>query len=306
MALHRYLLGPVLGSVRVVLLLPVLAVWLALAGALEAAGPGGAWFVALRVLDRVLGRAALFLLGVCWLDREPRRMSIKPSPFATDTANFTLHTAKPGSPAATDAVLCGDWVVCNHSSYLDLLFLWYWTSGRTTLVDAITGSVLPVGRLHALFAACGRVHRATGAPTPAPLLGHFTAQPILILPEATTSNGRGVLRFVADLSRGRLSQRIHLVGIKYDLGLAHCVHYPLPSAVPLLVHMFGVACEVSVGLTARWLAPRSIYSSTYQLPMPAQRDALNRSLQQIVAALAHCRPLALGAADKEAFLSNKP
>jgi hypothetical protein len=131
--------------------------------------------------------------------------------------------------------------------------------------------------------------------------------PLIIFPEGLASNGRGVLRFVADLSCARRNQRIHLTCTKFSSAL-FTIAYPLQGSnqvLPILEHLWRLCSQLGNQLTNRTILPAALFSSTFDLPAAAADPIhFNRTLQQIVSALGHLRPLNSTANDKISFLKS--
>lgn len=106
-------------------------------------------------------------------------------------------------------------IVCNHSSYLDYIYLQF-RYNPIFLNVALDGGIYETGMLAGVW------NSSRDAPTPSPtnlddfLKSYRFSNPIVLFPEGTTTNGRGLLEFGIDLSQiSAENVRIDVVGLKY-------------------------------------------------------------------------------------------
>ena len=238
--------------------------------------------------------------------RTPRkRMIIRPAIAAlsrpSEISCFSLHTEKTTSPS--DSVQPGDWIIANLSSYCDLI--WYWTvySGVVMICNDFDGGNLEAcpNRFKALWHYINDPVNDnlsnTRIKTASPTISEY---PIIIFPECVSSNGRGVLKFIANLSTARRNQRIHLTCTKFQ-SAAFNPTFPGPNS--FFAHLWQLCRQLENNLSARTILPAALFSSNFDLPFAGENSSIfNRTLQQIIAALGHLRPLNLDAKDKVSFL----
>ena len=109
--MNNLLVGPLLGTLKFLLLLPILSLWFTLIWILLTLQIP---FPVVRCFDVVFGRVCLVLMGFWWTPM--KRMIIRPAIAAlARPESFSLHTEKSAQP--TDSVEPGDWIIANLSSY---------------------------------------------------------------------------------------------------------------------------------------------------------------------------------------------
>lgn len=304
--MNNYGLGPILGTIKFLLLLPILTIWFALSSILVGFRCP---FVVLRWIDTVLGRTSLVLMGFY---RTPlKRMIIRPAISAlsrpSETSSFSLHPEKSSQPS--DFVQPGDWIIANISSYCDLI--WYWTiySGVVMIAkDFEEGNNLEAcpNRFKAFWHFISEPaisKKDDGLNRPKPIPFPFSAEyPILIFPEAVSSNGRGILKFIVNLSSTSRNQRIHLTCTKFQ---STAFNPTFPGSDSFFLHLWQLCSQLENNLSTRTILPAALFSSNFDLPVASENPQIfNRTLQQIIAALGHLRPLNLDAKDKISFLKS--
>ncbi|KAG7396958.1 hypothetical protein PHYBOEH_001471 [Phytophthora boehmeriae] len=162
-----------------------------------------------RLTDWLLCTLLLLLFGVF------------ASEEAANTRRLGLATAKGGRSGtnASSRVGPGDIVVCNYTSFVEILYLArrfspvfvFATEGKTDKVhvcglpEALYRSLaMPVSaeRVKPSRKIADVVRRASG--------------PIVVLPEGARSNGKAVLRFIPVLEDLSVKTRVHLVAFRYE------------------------------------------------------------------------------------------
>lgn len=291
-----------LGSVKfIILLLLILPIWFTLAWIFVLLKVP---FGVLRTIDSIFGRISLFLMGFYVIGR--KRMIIRPAiaALARPYESFSLHTEKSVSPS--DSIAPGDWVIANLSSYCDLILYWYTYSGVITILKSNFELEPCVNRFKVLwyyFIKNPTESTTTTSNSTSPFSCSFQ-YPLIIFPEGTSSNGRGVLKFIANLSSTRRNQRLHLTCTKYHSTLFSPT-FPDPSLYGFLFHLWRLCSQLENCSTTRTILPSALFSSNFDLPLASENPAqFDRTLQQIIAALGHLRPLSLDAKDKSSFLQS--
>lgn len=298
--LNNYTLGPLLGSVKFILLLPILLIWFTFA-----------WifillqvpFNILRGFDLVFGRISLTLMGFYSIPR--KRMIIRPAIVASARPyeSFSLHTEKSVNPS--DWIAAGDWIMANLTSYCDLIVYWYSYSGIVTILRYGTTEIDACpNRFKVLWYYFMNTNFDEEEESSCSSIGNTTVYPLIIFPEGSSSNGRGVLKFLTNLSSSRRNQRIHLTCTKFQSSI-FTPTFPNPSISGFFFHLWRLCCQLENTLTSRTILPAALFSSNFDLPSASDAPIqFNRTLQQIIAALGHLRPLNLDFKDKISFLKS--
>ncbi len=171
------------------------------------------------------------------LGKLPPRVTLKPSPIRS-----------------------GDILVCNHTSFIDVLFLAYRFGpdfGATSALKESGDKVKKTGLLWALYRSFSDPTALTNLrpaectldfEKAARLASSQSGAPLAVFPEGVRTNGKGLLKFHPAFAR--LNQvaikgesiKVHLLAFKY--GDADCAH-PVGSG---LVHLFKLCFSVSHSL----------------------------------------------------------
>jgi 1-acylglycerol-3-phosphate O-acyltransferase len=302
--LNNYLLGPLLGSVKFVLLVLWLLIWFSLVWVCVSIF-GVSWSV-LRVIDLFFGKISLVLMSF-YRTGVRRRMMIRSAipALARQYENFSLHSERSTSSSMIP-VTADDWIISNLSSYCDLIYNWYWYSGVVGVV--VDGRAVRIcsNRFKVFYYLFLSDSQAAKRLDSYPLLGSdASCYPVIIFPEGVSSNGRGVLKFIADLRSAKRNQRIHLVSTKYQSALFNPTYPGPPSLSSFMRHLWCLCSQFENSIVSRTILPMSLLASNFDLPLAEENpEQFNRTLQQIVAALGHLRPLTLQSSDKASFMKS--
>lgn len=117
-----------------------------------------------------------------------------------------------------------DLIICNHTNFLEVLYLAMMYSPvfvSTTDSDATKGLVSVAGVLGALRQALSLPVSTLNKPVKLSQVIKTSSAPIVVFPEGTRSNGKGVLRFLHvfdDLMPLATSNpfKVHVIGFRYD------------------------------------------------------------------------------------------
>lgn len=243
----------------------------------------------------------MILMGFWWMP-SMKRMIIRPAIAAlARPESFSLHTEK--SIQATDSIQPGDWIITNLTCYCDLILYWFKYSGVVMISnDFEDGKLVPCpNRFYAIYHFFIKEPGQVGELQTCTPLGHF---PLIIFPEGVSSNGRGVLKFILNLSHAKRNQRIHLTCTKFNSDLFNPSFVGSSGFIPFFSHLWQLCSQLQNTLTSRSILPTALFSSNFDLPPATESSQYNRTLQQIIAALGHLRPLNLDAKDKISFLKS--
>ncbi|OBZ76822.1 hypothetical protein A0H81_04004 [Grifola frondosa] len=139
-------------------------------------------------------------------------------------------------------------------------------------------------------------------------------RPVVVLPECTTSNGRGLLRFAdvfCDVRVPVMQFKVFVMCVRYDppTAFSPTLAQPIPSAVlNPLPHIFSLASSlVPLTLSIRLLAPSEAPSSgafllSDFLTGDAVPDQLSECCAALIAQIGRFKRLGMGWEDKVAFL----
>ncbi|KAI9028692.1 hypothetical protein DFJ74DRAFT_659735 [Hyaloraphidium curvatum] len=223
------------------------------------------------------------------------------------------------APPITSSTL----LVVNHSSYVDLFYLAYAFTPSYYLYPSGTGKETVVPRTFwkalalvatdpsALWAAKPTEQRFELSEVRAQL---WSAGPLALFPEATTTNGKGLLRFLGtdpESSSSALLESCHVEGAPsagsgvlaaYVVGLKYEYETFAPT-IPLgsrLLHLARLMCQYGNFLSVAHTPPSSVSASLFSQPSPVnQTDLASMVLGRILSQ----RRTGLDARKKADFLS---
>jgi len=141
-----------------------------------------------------------------------------------------------------------------------------------------------------------------------------TKRPIVVFPECTTSNGRGLLRF-ADVFQKSVPVKgynIYLMCVRYDppTTFSPSLSLSIPStSLNPLPHLFTLASSLSVPtLSIRMLSPAespssgSFLASEFVAHLPPGQDQLSEACAALIAQIGKMKRMGMGWEDKVNFL----
>jgi 1-acyl-sn-glycerol-3-phosphate acyltransferase len=230
-----------------------------------------------------------------------------------NTRRLGLATAKSGGSKGSSRVAPGDVVVCNFTSFLEILYLAkrlspvfvFATEGKSDLVhvcgllEALYRSVaMPVSadRVKPTRKIADVVKRASG--------------PVVVLPEGVRSNGKAVLQFVPVLQSLPAKTHVHLVAFRYEFK-SFSPSQPAGGAWPHLFwtafhlyHTMRVTVLSAKDLKLDDLTPMKLASSKSS-KKPEDSKTLTTAqvdkLRSLLAAMLRTKAVALGPEDFVSF-----
>ncbi|KAF2075825.1 hypothetical protein CYY_002859 [Polysphondylium violaceum] len=245
--IFKYVIGPLFGILRLPFVV-LLTLLLVLFDTLTRMIPVG---VISRVLNRfftiIFARWILFAMGY----------------FKIEESTETLSRSKKAA-GSIGTFKMNDVIICNHSSYVDIIYLAYRFSPTFAVPpndrDPTTFSarLIPLNIAQALKNAIfSPLHLNQDSVDTKILMEKITnswSGPLVILPEGTTSNGQGLLDIspVFESDSGIKSlDFIHVLGITYHYGM----YSPCYSSVgSVWLHLFKLCSQVSNGIQIKYLS----------------------------------------------------
>jgi len=296
--LSRFILGPLLFLVRLPLLIAVFLVYFIVAQVLELLPlPGALMRLPLRLVHMVGARLLLLIMGFWWVESRHSRSSRR----------VVLPTVTPGSHCSS-----GDLIVANLQGYAEVLYLAYRFAPVFTTVP-IDGEGLVIKR--SVFGALSdalHLERTyskddSRCRTATELLKKAEAGsrgPVVVFPEGTSSNGRGLLANSRALKGVEVrAERTHVVGFKYEW-VTHSPAYTVGSA---FASVYGVCSQVSNALTVRFLVPSEVPShpslDANRVGPAAGEGEWDEQVFQTLANALRMKRTALGMREKQEFLA---
>jgi len=230
---------------------------------------------------RYLARWAMLVMGVFWIDSSTASLR------RTGPASSKMHRLK-----------SGDLIVANHQSYLDILYLYFRYGACFTEMDR-AGNLWLVSVPRALSAGCGLLIREIQGQPLATTCQQARAKnlgPVVVFPEATTSNGRGLLKFHSIFqtsTRFPKDTLLQIITFQYPFTLFS----PTFSAGSGYVHLFRLCSQFQNAMQVRTLA-----STECPLLDPQSADLLVETAN-LTSRLTRLRKTGQGWQEKQHFLS---
>ncbi|KAJ3067259.1 hypothetical protein HDU98_009540 [Podochytrium sp. JEL0797] len=266
-AKNSIVVGPALAAVKLVLvaILCVIGTLVGVLGVLV-----GPFSGAKRSWDRsvayVFGRLVLFLLGFYSLRHESVELDVKRD---------------------SEVPRLGHVIVANHSSYIDLIYLYTFYCPVFTEICGATNRVRKVSFLTALLRTgeYPTLENPECTMTIAEICALDPGTPVVVFPEGTTTNGRGLLRFARVLEGVRGG--ITVVGIRY-------LFVEFDPA-----YIVGGKASHLIGVAAQWVNVLDVKTCDF---VPAREaEGVTESVAQRVELLTGLKRTGFGVEDKKAF-----
>eukprot|EP01132_Coremiostelium_polycephalum_P010042 gene10042-12311_t len=252
----KYVIGPIFGLIRlpIVLILTLLLVLIDTITRLIPVSPVSKLLN--RPFTRLISRLILFSMGFYRLNEW--------------TETLRQHEKVQGS---VSQVKLNSIVICNHTSYIDIIYLCYRFSPTFAVPPTMDQSSNTTDRLcrmsltEALFNALfspEKKYDSKESVDSAKLVEEICVQswngPLVVLPEGTTSNGMGLLQMPEFLNASGFkvaakSTSIHLIGLTYQ----YSIYSPSYTCVKSwLVHLFNVCSHLSNHIEVKYLSQSSM------------------------------------------------
>ncbi|KAG0267075.1 hypothetical protein BG011_009147 [Mortierella polycephala] len=270
-----------------------------------------------RLISAILLRVILVLLGFFWIRHE----------VVTLKRGRGSGASKAQSSSRKQAT-SGELIVCNWSSYIDVLYLAFRYNPVFTQIYSETLTVRQVSLWEALCQSGSYpdLSPPEGVET-LPLMDFVKAMykkgagPVVIFPEGTTTNNRAILKFIPifkDCSVPETSVDISIVALKYDYSkFAPTFTIGLDNSYRL-GHLFRTCAQFYNTLSVKSLASDESPSSAYFSAMdglasttsgaalgvvePVEEDALGGVIINLMGRMTRFRKLGLNVKDKADFL----
>ncbi|KAG0234971.1 hypothetical protein BGX31_004396 [Mortierella sp. GBA43] len=268
-----------------------------------------------RFIFAILVRAILVLLGFFWIKHEV--VSLKRG-----------RSSGSKSTSSRKATTSGDLIVCNWSSYIDILYLAFRYDPVFTQIYSETLTVRKVSFWEALrlSGSYPELSPPAGVET-LPLLDFVKAMhkkgtgPVVIFPEGTTTNNRAILKFVPifkDCAVPETSINIRIIALKYDYQKFAPTFTVGLGASYRLGHLFRTCAQFYNKLSVKSLAQDESPSNAHFSALdglsstpsgaavgtidPVEEDPLGGVIINLMGRVTRFRKLGLNVKDKADFL----
>ncbi|CAG8436913.1 10110_t:CDS:2 [Scutellospora calospora] len=238
-----------------------------------------------------------------------------------ETPAIPRRTRRPSIPKIREisGVKRGDVIICNWTSYVEVLYLAFRFDPIFTQIYPSTNTLRPISLWTALKLAGSYPEVAPPSSVKTYSLQELVNDatinnwgPIIIFPEGTTSNGRALLKFVPifkGLSLPIKDFSIHVLSIRYEyenfsptytVGNKFWHFIRLCSQYYNVLHIKILAPEES--LSSPNFAVPAARSSVLPSPSITQDDVVGSHILNLMGQLGRMRKTNLGMEDKKAFL----
>ncbi|EAL67787.1 hypothetical protein DDB_G0279277 [Dictyostelium discoideum AX4] len=257
----KFVIGPIISIIRVPIIL-ILTALLIIFNIIARSIPIG-WLSRMicRFFDIIIGRIILLCMGFIQLDEFTE----------------TLSRSKVAS-GSIDQCTRKDIIICNHSSYVDIIYLCYKFSPTFAIppndeknLNENIGKLIPLtlGRAleNSIYSPIQLSSKSVDTNKLVESIQSSWNGPLVIFPEGTTSNGQGLLDIspifpsqsqsqsqsqfntFKEISANKLS--IHVIGLSYHYG----IYSPCYSSVGnVFLHLFLVCCQISNSIQIHYLS----------------------------------------------------
>ncbi|KAK9722201.1 Lysophosphatidic acid:oleoyl-CoA acyltransferase 1 [Basidiobolus ranarum] len=293
--LKDYLLGPLIFGVRLVGILLCSLLIALFEFCLNFVPNGHLRRQFRRVLISPFSRLLLLFTGFYWISSE--LSSIRKGRGQGATRKKTTDTG----------VKSGDIIVANHTSYIDIIYLYFRYDPVFTQIYSSKSVVRPLSFWSALK-ECGTYPEIE----PKSKVQTYTLSelcdiakeqgrgPLVVFPEGTTSNGRALLKFTSIFDGLDIQKiRIHIVALKY----VYEDYAPVYTVGSRLFHFFRLCSQYNNSLTVKRLNPADAsLTDTVEASGSSNEEAASLKINSLFSQVARLRKVNLGVLDKRDFL----
>lgn len=204
----------------------------------------------------------------------------------------------------TDKVQPGDLIIANHSSYIDLIVLKMLFSASFTKVSAFPPHRVYESSMLECLTRQDRSIPETRLGLRIPLKGLLAKAlaPIVVFLEGSRTNGRALIRFMADFTDCNPNQRVHIVSLRHDNFGARSTSptFPVFAFGRLMKHLWAMLNQWDNLLGVKVIPPTAVYKSDLpNPPSPEFKPALEKVLLELTP---HARSSRFNMVDKLSFL----
>lgn len=213
-----------------------------------------------RVNHILLGGLSLFLLGF---------YNNKITYCTSKKGNRPPKGLSPG-----DEIKKGHLIICNHTSYVDILLLTRWFSPQFTTIPSKGNGILPVSLFNAFKNAITNDYpTGDGMPIDDFIKRYGKSKPIVVFPEGTTTNGRVLIgnQPIFGNRIGLDQNSIHVLGLNYEWTSVS----PSYTVERFVLHVFKLCSQISNNAKATLILSADIPKEPIDFPNTWSDDLLN-------------------------------
>jgi len=284
-----YTIGPLIGIIKWIVFLVVLGILVVLDSVINFIPVGIIRRPLLRIVHYSLGRLLLLIAGFFTIDDR----------YVPSKRGNKTPTNQPGSN-----IQSGHIILSNHSSYITIIYLLHKFSPQFTITPNFwnqsipQGQVIPVSFFQMLLSTIYQKQCTSDKSVSVDALLKQTEKehrgPVVLFPEATTTNGKVLLGCVPVLPNtleGSELKKIHIIGFKYDYS-----HFsPVYPAGSFAAHSFWLCTQFTNNIQVRYVIESDVESLE-------KNKALDEQLYDLLAGSIAVRRAKLLAKEKHSFL----
>jgi len=237
-------------------------------------------------------RMALFYMGFNWIDSQ----------------KVTLTRGRKHTKNEITKVSHGDVVVCNCQSYVEVLYFLF-KFNPTFIKIYENGKVKPISFLEAIkiTGSYPELKEEEGIVTLKDIIKESKEKktgPIVVFPEGTTTNGKGLLKFLPVFKDFTPKDELvlHVYSIKYQF-YGHNVSYTVGSK---FAHLYNLCTKIHHAMTVKYLSAEESQfndiAAQADLPNSVVEGQLGAHISKLIGQVLRIRKTGLSAKDKQEFL----
>ncbi|KAL6595934.1 hypothetical protein U3516DRAFT_646460 [Neocallimastix sp. 'constans'] len=289
--LNTFILGPPLATIRFIFILFIFIIYL-IQNLILIIIPGPLKWIVGKLFFSCEARLVLLYMGFNWIDSQ----------------KVTLTRGRKHTKKETTSVNHGDIIACNCQSYVDIIY--FFSKFNPVFVKIFEdGKVKQISFLEAIKnnGSYPELKEEEGAVSLKDIIKESKEQkkgPIVVFPEGTTTNGKGLLKFLPVFKEFTPKDDItlHVYSIKYQF-YGHNVSYTVGSK---FVHFYQLCSKIHHAMTVKYLTSEESQfndiAAQAELPNSVVEGQLGAHISKLIGQVLRIRKTGLGAKDKQEFL----
>jgi len=290
--LNTFILGPPIAICRLICILIILAFYLIQNTFLKFIPLSSIKWLFGRLIFTLEARLVLFNMGFLWIDSQ----------------KVTLTRGRKHARKEDTNISHGDVIVCNCQSYVDVIYFMF--RFNPTFVKIFeSGKIKPISFLNAIkfTGSYPELKEEENAVSLKDIIKESKEKkigPIVIFPEGTTTNGRGLLKFLPVFKdfTPKDDINVHVYSIKYQFH-GRNISYTVGSKFS---HMYNLCSKIYHVMNVKYLSAEESQfndiAAQAELPNSVIEGQLGAHISKLIGQVLRIRKTGLSAKDKQEFL----
>jgi len=290
--LNTFIIGPPLAVVKLTLISIIFIMYLIQNVIIKLIPIDSIKWLFGKILFTWEARMALFYMGFNWIDSQ----------------KVTLTRGRKHAKKEITKVTHGDVIVCNCQSYVDVIyFLFKFNPIYVKIYE--NGKVKSLSFLEAIkiTGSYPELKEEEGAVSLKDIIKKSKEKktgPIVVFPEGTTTNGKGLLKFLPVFKDFSPKDELvlHVYSIKYQF-YGHNVSYTVGSKFS---HLYKLCTKIHHAMSVKYLSAEESQfndiAAQADLPNSVVEGQLGAHVSKLIGQVLRIRKTGLGAKDKKEFL----